>query len=207
MVADQPDTIQPSGKGAPRVTERRGLLSASVAVFSMLALTGAALATLSEGLAQTDGAERISPDWLEVDKENRKVDLYIVAGLTTNNSGWNFNGYANGDLTITVPLDWLVEIRFTSRDGNFPHSVGIIEIEDEIPVSGDQAKVALPRAFSLQFSRGLFGPQEDKFDFKANRIGRFLLFCGVPVHAKGGMWGYFVVSDEISEPYVEVIKK
>ena len=100
-----------------------------------------------------------------------------------------------------------MEIRFTSRDGNFPHSLGIIEIEDEIPVSGDQAKVALPRAFSLQFSRGFFGPREDKFDFKANRIGRFLLFCGVPVHAKGGMWGYFVVSADISEPRVDAVER
>lgn len=191
------------------MTERRGLLSASVAVFSMLALTGAALATLSEGLAQTDGAERISPDWLEVDKENRKVDLYIVAGLTTNNSGWNFNGYASGELTIAIPLGWLVQIRYTSRDMQSPHSVGILEIEDEIPVSGDPAKVkvAFPRAFSLQFTRGAFGPNEDTFDFRANKTGRFWLFCGVPVHAKGGMWDYFVVSDEIPEPYVEVIKK
>ncbi len=175
-----------------------------VAVLSILACAALALPPASAGQAQSDGAMHITPDWLTVDNENRKVGLYIVAALTTHNSGRNFNGYANGDLTITVPLDWLVQIRFTSRDGNFPHSVGIVEIEDEIPVSGDQAKVALPRAFSLQFSRGLFGPQEDKFDFKANRIGRFLLFCGVPVHAKGGMWNYFVVSEGISEPYVEV---
>ncbi len=189
------------------MSERGGLSRVFIAVLSVLACTSLALPLASAGQAQSDGAKRVTPDWLTVDNENRKVGLYIVAALTTNNSGWNFNGYANGDLTITVPLDWLVEIRFTSRDGNFPHSLGIIEIEDAIPVSGDQAKVALPRAFSLQFSRGFFGPQEDKFDFKANRIGRFLLFCGVPVHAKGGMWGYFVVSADISEPRVDVVER
>ncbi len=192
------------------MSERGGLSRVFIAVLSVLACTSLALPVASVGQAQSaqsaqsDGAKRVTPDWLTVDNENRKVGLYIVAALNTHNSGWNFNGYANGDLTITVPLDWLVEIRFTSRDGNFAHSVGIVEIEAEIPLSGDQAKVALPRAFSLQFSRGLFGPKEDKFDFKANRIGRFLLFCGVPVHAKGGMWNYFVVSEGISEPYVEV---
>lgn len=192
------------------MSERGGLSRVFIAVLSVLACTSLALPVASVAQAQSaqsDGAKRVTPDWLTVDNENRKVGLYIVAALTTNNSGWNFNGYANGDLTITVPLDWLVEIRFTSRDGNFPHSLGIIEIEDEIPVSGDQAKVALPRAFSLQFSRGFFGPQEDKFDFKANRIGRFLLFCGVPVHAKGGMWGYFVVSADISEPRVDAVER
>jgi sulfocyanin len=141
------------------------------------------------------------------DVEKRKVRLYIVAGLTTVNSGWNFNGYANGEMTIAVPLDWTVEIRFGTRDANYPHSVGIVEIENEMPASGDEAKIAFPRAFSLQFVRGFFGPREDKFDFKANRVGRFWLFCGVPPHSRGGMWDYFVVSEEITEPYVDVPEK
>lgn len=107
-------------------------------------------------------------------------------------------------MTITVPLGWQVEIRFTSRDANYPHSVGIVEIEDEMPVSGDQVKIAFPRAFSLDFVRGFFGPREDVFAFEASRTGRFWLFCGVPPHGRGGMWDYFVVTDEASEPYVEV---
>lgn len=189
---------------------RRGAIGAwsgAGAVAGLLILADPGLPAQSEGLVQDDSAKRISPDWLSFDKENRKVGLYIVAALSTNNSGWNFNRYANGDMTIVVPRDWLVEIRFTSRDANYPHSVGIVEIEDEIPVSGDQVKVAFPRAFSLMFTRGEFGPDEDTFDFRANKTGRFWIFCGVPVHAKGGMWDYFVVSDEISEPYVEVIEK
>lgn len=155
-------------------------------------------------IAQDTKLKRTVPDWMTFDVEKRKVSLYVVAGLTTANSGWNFNGYANGDMTIVVPLGWTVEIRFTSRDANYPHSVGIVEIEDEMPASGDQAKIAFPRAFSLQFSRGFFGPREDKFDFKVDRAGRFWMLCGVPPHARGGMWDYFVVSEEAEEPYVEL---
>lgn len=157
-----------------------------------------------DALAQSGATKRITPEWMSVDRDNKKVGLSIVAGLTTTNSGWNFNGYADGAMTIAVPLDWQVEIRFTSRDANYPHSVGVIEIEDEMPVSGDEATIAFPRAFSLDFVRGFFGPREDTFDFKADRAGRFWLFCGVPPHGKGGMWDYFLVSGEISEPYVEV---
>ncbi len=157
-----------------------------------------------EATAQEASLKRIAPDWVSVEAESRKVSLYIVAGLTTANSAWNFNGYANGEMTITVPLDWQVEIRFTSRDANFPHSIGIVEIEEEMPISGDQATIALPRAFSLKFSRGFLGPKEDVFGFKANRAGRFMIICGVPPHGRGGMWDYFVVSEEITEPYVEV---
>lgn len=171
---------------------------------TLATLIGLGIGTAGDAAAQGPGVKRISPDWLTVDEEKRKVALYIVAALTTANSGWNFNGYANGDMTVAVPLDWEVEIRFTSRDGNYAHSVGIIEIGDEIPVSGTAAKLAFPRAFSLQFDRGFFGPREDKFGFKANKAGRFRLFCGVPPHGKGGMWDYFVVSEEISTPYVEV---
>ncbi|NIR44422.1 MAG: hypothetical protein GWN99_00675 [Gemmatimonadetes bacterium] len=162
------------------------------------ALTGAAV----DGMAQEEGRRRISPDWMSVDAANQRVDLDIVAGLTTVNNAWNFNGYADGDMTIAVPLGWQVQIHFSNQDANYPHSVGIVEIEDPMPVSGDETTMAFPRAFSLKFVGGLF--DEDTFAFKVNRTGKFWLFCGVPVHGRNGMWDYFVVSDEISEPYVEV---
>ncbi len=180
-------------------------LDAAFFALSLAALV--AVGAAGEALRQDSSGKRISPDWMTVDRENRRVTLQITAALTTANSGWNFNGYANGEMTIAVPLDWRVEIRFTSRDANYPHSVGIVEMADEIPVSGEGVAFAFPRAFSLKFSRGLFGLKEDKFGFKADRVGRFWLFCGVPTHARGGMWDYFVVSDEISEPYVEITKK
>lgn len=170
-----------------------------------LALCAAALTgRVADGWAQEEGRKRISPDWMSVDSAGQRVELDIVAGLTTLNSGWNFNGYANGDMTIAVPLGWEVQIHFTNRDANYPHSVGVVEIEEPMPVTGDQTKMAFPRAFSLQFVRGIFAPKEDTFDFKVNKTGKFWLFCGVPPHGRAGMWDYFVVSDEISEPYVEV---
>lgn len=161
------------------------------------------LSPSTEAVAQ-EGRKRTVPSWMVVDTAQRKVTLDIVAGLTTANSGWNFNGYADGEMTIAVPLDWRVEIHFVNQDANYPHSVGIVEIEDPMPRSGDQAKIAFPRAFSLQFVRGIFAPKEDTFDFNVDRTGKFWLFCGVPPHGPGGMWDYFVVSDDISEPYVEV---
>ncbi len=180
--------------------DRRSRATLLALLIPMVMCTSAA----GEATAQEASSKRIAPDWLSVDTESRKVSLYIVAGLTTANSAWNFNGYANGEMTITVPLDWQVEIRFTSRDANYAHSVGIVEIEEEMPISGDQATIALPRAFSLKFSRGFLGPKEDVFGFKASRAGRFMIFCGVPPHGRGGMWDYFVVSEETTEPYVEV---
>lgn len=170
-----------------------------------LTLCASALAGVtSNASAQEGDRKRISPDWMTVDSANRRVELDIVAGLTTANSAWNFNGYANGDMTIAVPLGWQVQIHFTNRDANYPHSVGVIEIEEPMPGSGDHATMAFPRAFSLQFSRGLFAPKDDTFDFKVNKTGKFWLYCGVPPHGQAGMWDYFVVSDEISVPYVEV---
>lgn len=180
---------------------RGGLIVVQLTLLAALAAPGA-----RDLAAQSGARQRIQPDWMTFDKDAKRVDLEIVAALTQANSGWNFNGYANGDMTIVVPLDWTVQIRFTTRDGNYPHSVMVIEIEDSMPVNGDGATVAFPRAFSLNYNQGFFPPKEDTFDFKVNRPGRFWLFCGVPPHGRGGMWDYFVVSDEISEPYVEVVK-
>lgn len=162
------------------------------------------LAPASPSMAQSGaGGHRISPDWLTVDKETKTASMEITAGLTTANSAWNFNGYANGDMSIVVPKGWTVRMHFRNRDASVPHSVGVVEIMDEIPPSGDQMKIAFPGAFTVNFTTGLSSMREDHFDFTVARVGRFWMACGVPPHARAGMWDYFVVSDTISEPYVE----
>jgi sulfocyanin len=185
----------------------RSLLAVLAAMTVFAVCAPRADAQSSPAPRQSGNIERISPDWLTFDREAKTTRMEIVAGLTTANSAWNFNGYANGDMTIAVPLGWEVTIRFRNRDANVPHSVGIVEIEDPMPVSGDETTMAFPRAFSLSFSRGISSQREDTFSFTASKTGRFWLFCGVPPHGRAGMWDYFVVSDEIAEPYVEVVKK
>src|SRR5215470_17887012 len=63
----------------------------------------------------------IDPNWLKADSAAAKVEVTIVAGLTSANGGMNFNGASAGALTLTVPLKWTVVLHFTNNDQVLPH--------------------------------------------------------------------------------------
>ena len=56
-------------------------------------------------------------DWFQIDEGSMTVTINLVAGSTTDNNSWNFNGYYNGNATITVPEGYTVNVNFTSRGG------------------------------------------------------------------------------------------
>jgi len=141
------------------------------------------------------------PDWMQVDAEGRLVRLHIIAAMDGANGTFNFNGHANGTLTITVPLGWRVEVKFTSPGGHYPHSLAIAEIETPMPPEG--GKLAFPRAYTRDLVKGILDDTDD-FRFVANREGKFWLFCGVTGHGYSGMWDYFMVSGEAALPSVTV---
>lgn len=163
---------------------------------------GAALLTLLLLLpAPRPAGAAPPPDWMQVDAEGRLVRLHIIAAVDGTNGTFNFNGHANGTLTITVPLGWRVEVKFTSHGGAYPHSLAIAEIETPMPHEG--GKVAFPRAYTRDLVKGILD-DTDEFRFVANREGKFWLFCGVTGHGYSGMWNYLVVSREAALPSVAV---
>lgn len=185
---------------------RRGCIT--LAAFALWSAALPAPIAAQSGAPAFTHADTLAPDWLSFDAEAKKIDLKITAALTSRNGGWNFNGYTNGDLKITVPLGWRVSMTFVSRDGNVPHSVGVIEADPSaLPPSGENAKVALRGAFSHPFTQGSGAYKEQTFDFTANKAGTFILYCGVPGHAASGMWDYFAVEEGIDRPVVAVRKK
>ena len=184
-------------------------MSTAAALAAPVLLAFATAAATQSGSGASTHPDTIAPEWMRSDAEAKTVDLDITAALTSVNGGWNFNGYTNGDLKITVPLGWRVTVNFVSRDANVPHSLGIIIKGEEgrLPPSGDQAKVAFRGAFTYPFTQGLGAFKEQSFDFTANQAGTFLLYCGVPGHAAAGMWDYFVVEEGLDQPVVAVREK
>lgn len=165
-----------------------------------LALTSSFLG----GGVQSFADEKV--EWMTIDPEQQSVHLTIVAAADGHNGTLNFNGYARDELTITVPFGWKVEVEFLNKGlGALPHSLAVTEETNPIPI--EDGTVAFPRATTVKLVEGLAPGESDTFSFRANREGRFLLFCGVPNHGVGGMWNYFVVSKAAALPGISIKKE
>jgi sulfocyanin len=143
-------------------------------------------------------APAVDPSWLQVDTATRTATFQLVAGLTGLNGALNFNGFRDGELTLTVPLGWTVVMHFRNHDGMLPHSAEIIP--DTHPLPTGPVAPAFARAFTVRLDQGLISEQTDDMRFIADRGGSYLIFCGVPGHGAAGMWIRLAVSGSLQKP-------
>lgn len=170
-------------------------------------MAGAVLAVVTVGAGglrpPASWAAGALPRWVTVDGAHRRVSFKVIAAETGANGTLNFNGYANGQLTVTVPVGWRVHIDFVnSGAGALPHSWEVIRDTKKIPPQG--VPPAIPRAETRDLVAGVPPQQSDTLDFTATPAGRYLWFCGVPSHGLSGMWDRFVVSPTARGPSVTV---
>ncbi len=129
----------------------------------------------------------------------KTVELALVAGKTTANGSFNFNGYAKGALTVTVPIGWKVAIQYGNASA-LRHSL------DVIPYTGTQPDSAPPPAFPGASTKdlvdGIGVGKQETVTFIASRAGKYEFLCGVLGHAQAGMWDLLAVSPTAREPRV-----
>lgn len=128
------------------------------------------------------------------------VALTLIASKTSANGGFNFNGYGNGKMTITVPVGWRVTIRYLNASP-LRHSF------DVIAYTGKQPQSLMPPVFKGAATKdpisGIGAGHEETLTFVAERAGRYEFLCGVLGHAQAGMWDYLVVSSTAKAPSVQ----
>jgi len=159
----------------------------------LLAATQAAAAQGSSSQAQIDC------NWLTVDTTAKTATLQLTAGLTQLNGGLNFNGFNDGKLTLTVPANWTVVLRFTNHDANLPHSAEVVDTTKPMP-AGPVEPAAFPHAMTGKLMQGLGAGQTDSARFVANKAGSYMIFCAVPGHGLAGMWIRLKVSPTEKRP-------
>lgn len=142
--------------------------------------------------APTPQTAVIDCTWLTVDTVAKTATFQLIAGLTGLNGALNFNGFRDGGLTFTVPLNWNVVMQFTNRDGDLPHSAEVIP--ETKPLPAGPVDPAFDRAMTLRLAQGLEAGAQDDIRFVANKAGPFIIFCAVPGHGLAGMWIRFQVS-------------
>lgn len=165
--------------------------------------------------AQTAGAQSagqphaghfpIDSTWLSYDSASNAVKFRLIAGLTGGaKSAFNFNGFTDGELTLSVPPGASVVMSFENQDGT-PHSAVLIGAGGPIPnIAGEPA---IPRAYTREATAGLAQGQTDTLRFKADPAGDYLIICGVPGHGLSGMWIRFTVAPGPGAPSLKSTPK
>ena len=65
------------------------------------------------------------PEWYSYDEASNTVNITLVAGQTSRNNYWNYNGAINGEIDINVPEGATVTIDLVNEDPAMAHSVGV----------------------------------------------------------------------------------
>ena len=131
----------------------------------------------------------------------RTVELTLIAGKTTDNSSFfNFNGFSNGKMSLTVPTGWAVVVHYQNLSP-LRHSF------DVIPYTGKQPDAPPPPpvfkgATTKDPVSGIGVGKEETITFVADKAGKYEYLCGVAGHAQAGMWNYLVVSSTAKAPSV-----
>ena len=129
--------------------------------------------------------------FLNFDAATNTVTFMLVAGPFV------FDGFGNGQATLTVPPKSNVWFNFVQDDGT-PHSAEVQSGEE--PVANSGGNPAIPRAYTNKVVEGLPQGATDVIKFSVPESGKFRIICGVPGHAAGGMWIWMVIDPAAKAP-------
>lgn len=138
-------------------------------------------------------------DWFHIDEASKTVTLDIVAGATTDNNSWNFNGHYNGDATVTVPEGYTVNVNFSNHDANMAHSFGIDERTGNFPPNITNPVPVFEGAITsnpTSLTEATMPGESETLSFVAATAGQYSIICYIPGHAVTGMWMHFTVSSD-----------
>jgi alcohol dehydrogenase (cytochrome c) len=143
--------------------------------------------------------------WITQDKEKKVVNVLMVASYDATLSGMNFNGYGNGDMKVTVPKGWSVNMFVQNKNGQIPHSVMITP--ESVKGTVKDFKEAFKGASTPSPDAGFVGNDTQSFSFTADAAGTYLIWCAVPGHGTMGMYDTLIVDDKATEASISVPKK
>jgi plastocyanin len=155
-------------------------------------LAGRSLASAdSPAVPATPADTGDSAQYLSFDAASNTVTFKLVAGPFV------FNGFGNGDATLTVPAKSNVVINFVQDDGT-PHSAEVQSGNG--PVANSGGDPAIPRAYTNKVVEGLPQGATDVMKFTAPDTGKYRIICGVPGHALSGMWIWLAIDPAAKTP-------
>jgi len=110
----------------------------------------------------------------------RSVVFTLVAGYPAGDYQFNYDGYGNGVLVVTVPVGWQATIQCENR-GTVPNSCAVVTGKDD--TSPVRAGWSTPDP-----TRGLDPGQTASFDFTPSDPGSYRIASLVDGHEASGAW-------------------
>lgn len=116
--------------------------------------------------------------FLSVDTRERTANIALIAGYDGENSGFNFDGYARGELQVIVPLRWRVVVRCGNRSP-VRHSCAVVH--------GPMSVRPAFRGATIPHARfGLGRGQSASFSFRPTRVGAIGWHASFPATSRHG---------------------
>lgn len=132
-----------------------------VSFFSLLVMASTA------GCGTVVGAT--SPNWMQVDAADMKVTLNLEAGYNQTNGSENFNGYANGQMVITVPVGYQVILNYGNGAG-IPMDIGIYDNNNQLAFKGAGDSIS---DINLNPTAGVYPGQSETLKFTVDKPGTY----------------------------------
>ncbi|HSP10619.1 MAG TPA: sulfocyanin-like copper-binding protein [Candidatus Dormibacteraeota bacterium] len=118
--------------------------------------------------------------FIRVDSGQRSVVVILVAGYPAGDYQFNYNGYGNGALVLSVPVGWTVTVQCENH-GTVPNSCSVVRgRQDAAPIE--------PGWSTPDPTRGLDPGQSASFEFNPTQTGSFRIASLVDGNEASGMW-------------------
>ncbi|MHB1626890.1 MAG: sulfocyanin-like copper-binding protein [Bacilli bacterium] len=131
---------------------------------------------------------------------SRKTVQFRLIATQTSLGGIGFDGFANGYMSVVVPVGWRVDVTFVNEQSLVINSAMIIPIRE---TQGGAYTAAFPGAFTPKPTVGVGAGVVQKFHFTADRAGAYAIVSAVPDgQTDSGLWDRFDVSATARIPYV-----
>ena len=175
-------TIQSSGR--PLVSLATALVSVLLIV-ACSSTSSTLLSPTSQPTPQAPPATSATPpasnsQYMTVDSSSKTVNLML------NITGFSFDGYSNGQMTVNVPQGWKVNVECHNQTTS-PHSCAVVpDATSTSPVFSGGS--------TTNPTTGLQPGASQSFTFMAGQAGQYRIACLVPGHEDAGMWDNFVVT-------------
>jgi hypothetical protein len=118
--------------------------------------------------------------YIHVDASSQSAIVTLIAAYPATDSQFNYDGYANGALTLTVPPGWAITLQCENH-GTVPNSCAVVS-------SSDSRAPMDPSWSTPDPTRGLDPGQSASFAFTPQEPGGYRIASLVDGHEASGMW-------------------